>query len=299
MTRDPLDVVIVSYNRSDLLVACCQSVTAADPAARIVVVDNASTDDSAAAVRRAYASAAVLESDVNVGFATAVNRGAEHGAAPLLLLLNSDARIDAEALSALRAELLQHDAVAAVGPRLRDSDGTLELSVGRTMGPVNEVWFKLLGLLHGNGRFVTRWLERRYRRAADVRSLSAACLLIRRSAFEAVGGMDEQFFLYGEDVDLCRRLVAAGWRLRYTPDATVRHIRGASAGQDPGAAELAYRRSQLALYRKHHGWLAIVLLRLRLAARYLLRWMLAGGPDRERARILLRWCLHPDATDKL
>ncbi len=286
----PVDVVVVSYNARAALLACCRSVRAL-PGARLIVVDNASTDGSADAVAALGADVTVLRRAHNEGFGAAANRGVAAGDAAEVLLLNSDATIDAAALEALRAALAHDPAAAAAGPRLRDANGRLELSIGRRLTPCNEAAFKLLEAGRRRCPPLERWLERRYGRPRAVASLSAACLLVRRAAFTGVGGFDERFFLYAEDVDLCLRLRRAGWRLLYVPEAEVRHLRGVSARSRPGAVDLAYRRSQLAFYDKHRGAAARLTLRAWLAARYALRWLRARGPGRRHAArvLLLLW----------
>lgn len=289
---DPVDIVVVSYRRPDLLLRCCATVRAADHPTRLVVVDNDSGDAGAEAVRAEFPEAVVLENPRNLGFAAAVNIGAAVGEAPWVLLLNNDAELRPGALGALLEALRADPGAAGAGPRILHAEGHLELSVGRTMSPWNEARFKALEWLYADGRGpAAGHVRRRYRHRRRARSLTAACLLLRRRAWRQVGGMDEDFFLYAEDVDLCRRLTDRGWHLLYVPEAVVTHLRGASSDVDPVAAESAYRRSQLRLYDKHHGRLARELLRLYLGLRYGLGWLLARGPVRERRRRLLRVCL--------
>lgn len=246
------DVVLVSYERRDLLLRCCASVRMHAPQANLIVVDNASSDGSAAAVTRECPAARVISLPRNLGFATAANRGAAAGSAPWILLLNPDAELTPEALPALGRALEANGRCAAAGPRIRGEQGELELSVGRTLSPANDAMFKLLERWRGKA-LLAACLERRYRRSRAVTSLSGACMLVRRSAWEQVGGMDEGFFLYAEDVDLCLRLRAAGWRLRYVAEAEIRHRRGAAASLDPTATLSHYRDSQRRFYAKHRS----------------------------------------------
>jgi GT2 family glycosyltransferase len=127
-------------------------------------------------------------------------------------------------------------------------------------------------------------------------SLSGACILLRREAFEQVNGFDERFFLYAEDIDLCLRLRQAGWSLRYEADAIVEHDRGASSATTPVATALHYRHSQLAFYRKHRGVLATQSLRLYLAFHFVIRRLFARGEEKRKlAADLLRCTLRePD-----
>jgi GT2 family glycosyltransferase len=149
------------------------------------------------------------------------------------------------------------------------------------MSLCNEAWFKLVGGMGGSrGWLFGPRLRRQYATDRDSDSLTAACLLVRREAYEAVAGLDERFFLYAEDVDLCRRLRQAGWRLRYVAGATVRHMGGGSGSVDPPPAALAYRASQVAFYAKHRGPLSRLMLRAYLEAKYGLGALRGHSGDR-------------------
>ena len=295
VAKDPrqpaVDVVIVNYNDRDRLLACCKSALASRPETRVIVVDNGSSDGSADAVRHLLSAADLLEMEANLGFGTAVNRGLAAGNAPLVLLLNNDARLRDDSLEIL-VSAMQDPEIAAAGPRLLGNSGQVELSMGRTMGPLNEAAFKLLEGLYRDGRGpLAHNIEHYYSKPRWTRSLSAACLLLRREALAQIGVFDERFFLYAEDVDLCRRLRRCGWRLRFVPDSIVEHERSVSIGKDPKQVALAYRRSQLAFYRKHHGTLAAHGLRMYLAVRFAFGSLLSRGERREVARSMLRWTL--------
>jgi N-acetylglucosaminyl-diphospho-decaprenol L-rhamnosyltransferase len=242
-------------------------------------------------VRGRIPSSDLLEMETNLGFGAAVNRGIAVGNAPFVLLLNNDARLRDNSLDLL-VSAMQEPRIAAAGPRLVGNSGQVELSMGRTMGPLNEAMFKFLGSLYREGRGpLGRLVERYYGKDRWTRSLSAACLLLRREALGQVGVFDERYFLYAEDVDLCRRLRHAGWRLRFVADAVVEHERSISWRKDPLHVALAYRRSQMAFYRKHHGTLAAQGLRFYLAVRYALGTLLARGERREVSRSMLRWII--------
>lgn len=286
-----VDVVIVSYNERDRLLACCESALAAGPETRVIVVDNGSSDGSSDAVRGRLPSSDLLEMETNLGFGAAVNRGLAVGSAPFVLLLNNDARLRDDSLEVLVSSM-QDPRIAAAGPRLLGDSGQVEMSMGRTMGPLNEAAFKFLGSMYRDGRGpLGRLVESYYSKNRWTRSLSAACLLLRREALDQVGVFDERFFLYAEDVDLCRRLRHAGWRLRFVADAVVEHERSVSSRTDPLHVALAYRRSQMAFYRKYHGALAAQGLRLYLGMRFAFGSLLARGERREMARAMLRWTI--------
>jgi hypothetical protein len=173
------------------------------------------------------------------------------------------------------------------------AEGECELSIDRTLSTWNEARFKLIELLYRDGRGpLAASVQRRMARSRAVRSLSGACILLRREAFERVGGFDERFFLYAEDVDLCLRLRQAGGKLMYVAEAVVEHDRGASRATDPAATALQYRRSQIAFYRKHRGVLATSTLRAYLALRFAIKRLVGRGrQQRQLAGDLLRLTL--------
>jgi GT2 family glycosyltransferase len=267
-TMPRLSIVIVTYNSKIDIEGCLQSLTTA-PASidyEIVVVDNASTDGTPAYVRERWPGVHLLEAGGNLGFAKANNLGIRHTFGELVLLLNPDTVIPAGALDALVAELDRSPHVAIIGPRIVDGGGRAELSFGAMMAPRAELRQKLLVV--GNDRrlpFVPAIVERMTRQAQEVDWVSGACLLIRRADLEAVGLLDERFFMYTEDVDLCARVRARGRTVLFTPAAQIVHLRGRSAATAPRATSAAYRRSHVAFYEKHHpAWAPLLKLYLKV-----------------------------------
>jgi GT2 family glycosyltransferase len=253
-----ISIIIVSFNARGDLERCLESLHAAPPSAshEIVVVDNASSDGSAAAARR-FAEVTVIETASNAGFAAANNVGMRATSGAHLLLLNSDTVVPAGAIDRLLAELERQPDVAVVGPRLVDGSGRAELSFGRMIGPLNELRQKRLARSGAVDELTRR------RQYPDW--VSGACLLVRRADAEAVGGLDERYFMYAEDVDFCAAIRARGRRVFFTPDVEVVHLRGRSAASAPAATHAAYRRSQIAFYEKHHPrWAPFLRLYLRL-----------------------------------
>jgi GT2 family glycosyltransferase len=250
-----LTIIIVSYNAQADLRQCLASLQANPPLVSytIIVVDNASTDGSAAMVREAWPAVRLIESPENLGFARANNAGIRQSEGDLILLLNGDTIVPAGAVDRLVAALRDDPSAAAAGPRLVDAEGRAELSFGRMIGPLNELRQKLLGRLHARrvpvvaARVDQQLATRRY-----VDWVSGACLLVWRRDAEAVGLLDERFFMYTEDVDFCAALRARGRRVLFTPDAEIVHLRGRSRQSAPSATNHGYRRSQLAFYAKHH-----------------------------------------------
>lgn len=257
-----LSIVIVSYNTRGDLERCLASLHEAPPAAphEVVVVDNASTDGSVEAARR-WPAVRVIEAGENLGFARANNLGIRHTTGDYLLLLNSDTVVPPGAIDGLLDDLERHPDAAVVGPRLLDGSGRPELSFGRMIGPVNEARQKLIGWL---GRW-TPVVERMTRRERTPDWVSGACLLVRRADAEAVGLLDERYFMYAEDVDFCAAIRARSRAVRFTPSVHVVHLRGRSRASAPAATSRAYRDSQVAFYEKHHPrWAPLLKLYLRL-----------------------------------
>jgi GT2 family glycosyltransferase len=249
-----LSIIIISHNARGDLERCLASLRDAAPSTscEVVVVDNASTDGSAAAAR-ACEGVRVIESPTNRGFAAANNIGIRASGGANLLLLNSDTLVPPGAIDTMLGELDRHPDVAVVGPRLVDSLGRVELSFGRMITPLNELRQKRLlqGYQRGNADSVQR-VESMTRREQRPDWVSGACLMVRRHDAEAVGLLDERFFMYTEDVDFCASIRARGRGVLFTPAVEIVHLRGRSAASAPGATYAAYRRSQLAFYRKHH-----------------------------------------------
>lgn len=263
-----LSIIIVSYNCRAHLHACLATLATVPPAVahEIVVVDNGSTDGTSAAVRRDWPEVHVIDTGANVGFAKANNIGIRQSTGELILLLNPDTFVPAGAIDTLVATLDSRPDAAVVGPRLIDARGRAELSFGSMMSPLAELQQKML--VAGNDRgvpFVTAYVNRLTRRQREVDWVSGACLLVRRADAEAVGLMDERYFLYTEDVDFCAAIRAHRRAILFTPSAEIVHARGRSRASAVPAANRAYRASQLAFYGKHHPrWLPVLRAYLKL-----------------------------------
>jgi GT2 family glycosyltransferase len=208
----------------------------------------------------------VIETGSNLGFARASNIGIRASAGRLLLLLNSDTIVPAGAVDRLAAVLEQHPEAAVVGPRLVDGNGRAELSFGSMLGPATELRQKLLfgGQVH-RIPVISSFVERSTRKPHTPEWVSGACLLVRRADAEAVGLLDERYFLYAEDIDFCAAIRARGRKVLFAPTVEVVHLRGRSAAHEPAAARHAYRASQLAFYEKHRPrWAPLLRLYLQL-----------------------------------
>lgn len=257
----------MNYNTRELLRSCVVSlIESATPLANVFVIDNASADGSVEMVVKEFPSVRLIEMTSNVGFAKANNLAFRQSSADYLLLLNSDAEIAPDGLGLMLGELESDPAIAAVGPVLVGTDGRVQYEGGRRdpsiLGEFGNI--SHLNVRRPNsalGRYLMNDWDHRSTR--DVEVLSGACMLLRRSALEGRLFRDD-FFMYGEDVELCQRIRAAGWRLRYFAGTEVLHHGGAASKKARtkmrlagvvSMAQLLYR-SRGSLYAA--GYLAIV-----------------------------------------
>jgi GT2 family glycosyltransferase len=253
-----LAVVIVHYRSRDPLLACLRSLAAgaAGEPVETVVVDNSPGDGTAETVAREFPAVGWITSPGNVGFARAVNRGIGATRAPFVTLLNPDCEVRPGALATLLAFHDLHPDTGIAAPRILNPDGSLEYSARSYPGPTTFLFnrYSLLTRLMPGNPWSRRYLLTDWDHASvrDVDWVSGACMCARREAIDAVGAMDEEFFMFNEDVDWCRRMNLAGWKVRYVPDAVVVHHIGASKGQVAPKVILERHRGMLRYFRKHH-----------------------------------------------
>jgi GT2 family glycosyltransferase len=266
-TKD-LSILIVTYNSRSLIDTLLKGLARQIDGlnAEVVLVDNASHDGTADAVAERHPWVHLIRSAQNLGFAAGNNLAARHAKGRVLLLLNPDA-LPARGSVARGLALMDSDpSVGLAGARLLADDGATQPSA-RMFPTLMQEAIVLSGLA---ARFPkSRWFGRLDRTWADPASAApvdwvpGAFALVRRDLFERLGGFDERFFLYYEEVDLCRRIRAAGYRVQYWPELRVHHIGGVSARTVAGATvarsgsqlTLWRARSGLLYYRKNHGWL--------------------------------------------
>lgn len=245
-----LSVIIVNWNSGELLRRCVRCLADNPPALayEVVVVDNASRDDSLAWLRsdeprRLLGSAPLrlIENAENRGFGAANNQAIGESRAPLIFLLNSDADVTSGAIDTLVATLRMDARNGACGPRLLNTDGTLQQSVWRNPPSAWSIvltgtgaWRLLPRRVRGELLLGQHWAHDRRRR---VDMLSGAAMLVRREVVEEVGGFDERFHMYGEDNEWCLRIVRAGWRLIFEPASVVFHHGGQSVAKRWSDAE--------------------------------------------------------------
>jgi N-acetylglucosaminyl-diphospho-decaprenol L-rhamnosyltransferase len=240
-----ISVIIVNHDGEAHLGRCLESLEGSG--AEVLLVDNASRDGSLTLVRERFPEVKVFPLEKNLGFAAANNLAAAKASGETLLLLNADARLEAGTLDLLAAKLSGDPDAGLVAPRLRYPDGRRQFSWSPAGGLAGEILQKVRNPFEAHA-----WphgsMARCVARLVGPTWVTAACVLVRAEAFRAVGGFDESFFMYFEDVDLCIRLEAAGWRLAQEPRAVVWHAGGLANRNE---VDDLYRPSQLRFYRLH------------------------------------------------
>ncbi|MBE0409085.1 MAG: glycosyltransferase family 2 protein [Anaerolineales bacterium] len=255
-----LSIIIVNWNTSELLAKCLSSIYSHPPNCpfEVWVVDNASGDDSVSMLRSRFPQVDLIENLENTGFSLANNQAIRQSHGRYVLLLNPDTEVKPGALQQMVYRIDTHPQVGAVGARLLNPDGSLQTSC--YAAPT--VWREFIRLFHldflnlHESYKMERWETTQPRR---VEVIQGACLMLRRSALDQIGLLDEGFFMYSEDVDLCMRLGKAGWQLYWLPQAEVLHHGGQSSQQVAEEMFLHLYQAKLACIRKHQGnWAAVV-----------------------------------------
>jgi len=242
-----VSAVVVSYNSATYLPDCLRSLRS-EGMDDVVVVDNDSSDGSAE-VARSDAEVRVVQTGANLGFGAGANRGVAATQSEYVLILNPDTVVEPGTVKALTEALDRDPGLAVVAPRIENVDGTLYPSVRRFPDLTVALGHAFLGLVWSTNPYTRRYRMLDWdhsQRAADVDWVGGACMLVRRSAFDVVGGFDEGYFMYVEDVDLCWRLGRAGWRIGYEPAGRVVHALGGSSRLVPYRMIAEHHRS---LYR--------------------------------------------------
>jgi N-acetylglucosaminyl-diphospho-decaprenol L-rhamnosyltransferase len=239
--------VIVNYNAGPALADCVASVLSQEPCPEIVVVDNASTDGSLAELGQLHPGVRIVHAGGNLGYARAANLGIAATGAPVVAVLNPDTVLEPKTGLALKERLDAEPEVGAVGPQLHNTDGTVYPSARRVPSVADAVGHGLLFFVWRDNPFTRRYRETDAdpTRPRDVDWVSGAAVWLRRDALDDIGGWDERYFMYVEDVDLCWRLRQAGWRVAYEPAGIVEHLLGVSTAGRPYRMIAEHHRSLL------------------------------------------------------
>jgi N-acetylglucosaminyl-diphospho-decaprenol L-rhamnosyltransferase len=275
-----LSIIIVNWNVKDLLRNCLESLSNVDQSpssltAEIIVVDSASSDGSPEMVRQEFPQVQLIASDENLGYAGGNNTGVAAARGRYFFLLNPDTVVEPGALTRMVMYVDSHPTVGALGPQLLWPDGTVQSSRRR---------FPTLGTLFWESTLLGQWFpNNRYARYYHLADRSAdqpqvvdwvvgAAILIRRETWLQVGPIEQDFFMYFEETDWCRRSAVAGWETHYLPTAQIIHYEGKSSEQVVTARTLRFQRSKIRYTRKYFGagWAAI--LRLFLWSTFAYQW---------------------------
>ncbi len=277
-----VSVIIVSYNTRDMTLGCLRTLfdQTRDVDLDVWVVDNASRDGSCDAIRQEFSQVHVIENPDNAGFGAANNRALTQARGDWFLLLNSDAFVQDGAIQTMVEYAQAHPQVGVVGPKLLNKDGSLQRSCYRFPGPLHSwlenLWIASLLPSRLAWSDLRRWAHDEERLVDWV---SGACFLVRREAWEKAGGFDERFFMYAEETDWQRSIVAQGWSVAFVPQAVVTHWGGASGANSDVASERARINDSffqsLDYYEwKHHGPAGLVSVRAAMTVGCLLRTVL-------------------------
>ena len=297
-----LSICIVNWNVRQLLQQCLQALPDATVplTTEIIVVDNASTDGSAA-LRGVFPHVRWVQNTVNVGFSRANNQALALSTGRYVCFLNPDTVPQPGSLTTLVRYLENHPHVGIVGPQLRYPDMSLQPSRYRFPSVLTALMESTpLGWRWPNNPWARRYhcSDHPPDREQEVDWLNGACIVVRRAVLEQIGGFDERFFMYSEEMDLCRRARTAGWRVMYVPQAVVIHHEGKSSEQVVAARHVYFNRSKVRYFRKHHGpWAAAVVLwgiRLQYAGELLLeggKWLLGHKRGLRAQRVRAYWAV--------
>ncbi|NUQ80925.1 MAG: glycosyltransferase [Bacteroidetes bacterium] len=272
-----VSVIIVSYNVRSYLINCIRSVQEASPGwkVEIIVVDNASDDQSTEAVSAAFPDVKLIRNPVNVGFGAACNQGVQVSAGRYILFLNPDSLVDRPVFSTLIPYMDANPSVGLTGCKILNEDGTLQPACRRSFPTLWVSFTRLSGLSrlfpHSKrfARYNLTYLDEN--EMADIDAVSGAFMFVRREAFDQTGGFDEDYFMYGEDLDLCYQVRKAGFRVVYHPATTVIHFKGRSKSVHVDTRYHFYE--SMKIFARKHGSgnpVFIGLLNLAITFRYLL-----------------------------
>lgn len=263
-----LDIVILNYNRGDLLRNCLRSVFAGETKHElgVWVVDNASADDSVAIVRAEFPQARLIVNERNTGFAAGNNLALRQILASgvnaardshYLMLLNNDTVVEPDALDLLVDYLETHSTVGMVGPKVLLLDGSLDLACRRSFPTPTVSFYRMTGLSKlfprspRFGRYNMTYLDPDVETEVD--TVVGAAMVVRAEVVREVGLLDEQFFMYGEDVDWCYRIKSYGWRIVYYPRAVIHHHKRAASSRRAIPSIRAFYAAMRIFHRKHYA----------------------------------------------
>ena len=254
-----LSCIIVNYYSSASLINCLESVyqTLSKISFEVIIVDNSQNDPGMACLKEAYPQVRVIQNAANVGFAKANNQAALSAQGKTLLFLNPDTILADQAIEDMVAHLESNPDIGALGPKVLNTDGSLQYSCRRfptlMTGFFNR--YSLLSRWFPDNPYTVQYLMKDYNHNEnrEVDWLSGCCLMVPRSVFEKAGGFDEHYFLFNEDIDLCRAIGQNGFKVMYFPLAKITHHVSTSNSRVPARIIIKRHRGMKHYYGKHHG----------------------------------------------
>lgn len=288
-----VSVIIVTRNTCALTLAATRSVCESPDglAKELIVVDNGSTDDTPLRLPRELPSIRYLRSEINLGFARANNLGAREAEGQLLLLLNSDARLQPDSLRLAVEAMEAHPDCGVAGAQLLNADGSRQNSIANFPTLATELLNKSLLRRLFPRRFPGK--EQTFTEPVEVESVIGAFMLIRKAVWDALGGFDENYFFFFEETDFCLRVRRKGWKTYHLPGVRVWHDQGKSAKEVHIPARIEYWRSRYIYFRKNHGWVRRIVLAgglmLRLVVGYLANLLATVFTLRTQPGLLNKW----------
>ena len=284
-------VIIVNYNVRDLLDRALRSLheTAEALIHEIWVIDNASTDDTVEYLKQHWPKVNLIVNEENRGYGQANNQGITKTQSDYILVLNPDTEVQRGALQELVEFMDSRPQAGVCGPKIISPQGFFRPECRRGFPTPLAAFSRLFGLSslfprsRVLGKYHLTYLEPDYE--AQVDALSGACMMVRREAAEKVGYFDEDYFLYGEDIDWCWRMKKAGWEVWYIPRASIIHIKGASMRRSSGRSDWFFFDAMRIFVRKHLRdkypppllWLLDTGIRLRYFLGYIFPWLRKAG----------------------
>lgn len=264
MSAQPdISIIIVTYNSAEVIAPCLESIAANRDglAVETLVVDNGSTDDTTGIVTTQFPWATLIVGHGNVGFAGGNNLGFAQALGRYLFMLNPDTEVRPGALAALLTYGEAHPTVGMIAPRVVYPDDRLQHNTFRFPDAAQAFYGYFEKLVPLDSPKNGRYLPADYAVERDAEHILGAAVFIRRKVYDTLGGMDEGFALYFEETDWCYRAKAAGWGIRYTPNATIMHIGAHSTSKNPERSSVLFARSRARFWRKHYGWHGWLLLK--------------------------------------
>jgi len=270
-----VSAIILTRNTREMTAQAVRSVLDGDASVsrEILVVDNGSTDGTMDFFPREFPQIRFVRSERNLGFAQAVNLAARQATGEFLLLLNSDARLAPDSLVVAVHWLRQHPDCAVAGAQLINADGSRQNSMANFPTLATELLNKSLLRRLWPDKYPGK--EHIYSKPVEVETVIGAFMLVRKSAWDALGGLDERFFFFLEETDFCRRARQQNLRVMHLPQVRVSHGQGQTAKQVSVEARIEYWRSRYAYFKKHSGPAARLVLLLGLLLRLLVDWLAA------------------------